>query len=547
MNASMNKAKGRELGEGLSYTETLLDAGRQVQLTSGRDTTLQGAQVSGEQITARVGRDLLLQSQQDSDVYNSKQQSMSAGVSIPIYGAGSGSASFSLSKDKMRSNYQSVQEQTGLFAGQGGYDVRVGNHTQLDGAVIGSTAAAKNRLETGTLGFSDIENKASFETSHSGVGISTGGPIGMQKLSNLASNSLISGNNDGNAGSMTRAALSDGQLTLRDQAGQRQDVSQLSNDVEHANQTLSAIFDKEKEQRRLQQMQLIAEISNQAVDIAATEGAIIATKAAKERAEARASNLSAEDRQWAQEALGKGENPNLNPTQADIRGYIYQTEYKKAYNQTLADTGFGTGGAVRQGIMAVSAAVQGLAGGNIAQAITGGAAPYLATVIKQATTDAQGEVNVAANTIAHAVLGGIVAEAGGNSALAGAASGELAARVITERLYPGKAAAELTESEKQMVRTLSLLAGGLAAGTAGDSTSGVVAGAQAGRNATENNNFNLRAIAPKGLQDVGALMTSLYTNTNMVDENGNVLNPITEEERQYAMHKLVTGTMPRFE
>ncbi|MEE3651333.1 MULTISPECIES: hypothetical protein [unclassified Brenneria] len=39
-------------------------------------------------------------------------------------------------------------------------------------------------------------------------------------------------------------------------------------------------------------------------------------------------------------------------------------------------------------------------------------------------------------------------------------------------------------------------------------------------------------------------MASLHTNTNLTDENGNVLNPITEEERQYAMHKLVTGTMP---
>lgn len=85
---------------------------------------------------------MLLRSEQDSDVYDSKQQSMSAGVSIPIYGAGSASASFNMSKDKMHSDYRSVQEQTGLFAGQGGYDVQVGNHTQLDGAVIGSTAEA---------------------------------------------------------------------------------------------------------------------------------------------------------------------------------------------------------------------------------------------------------------------------------------------------------------------------------------------------------------------------------------------------------------------
>ncbi|UYA58696.1 Putative large exoprotein involved in heme utilization or adhesion of ShlA/HecA/FhaA family [Pectobacterium sp. F1-1] len=36
----------------------------------------------------------------------------------------------------------------------------------------------------------------------------------------------------------------------------------------------------------------------------------------------------------------------------------------------------------------------------------------------------------------------------------------------------------------------------------------------------------------------------MYTNTNLTDENGNILNPITEEERQYAMHKLITGTIP---
>ncbi|MFC0075289.1 VENN motif pre-toxin domain-containing protein, partial [Samsonia erythrinae] len=63
---------------------------------------------------------------------------------------------------------------------------------------------------------------------------------------------------------------------------------------------------------------------------------------------------------------------------------------------------------------------------------------------------------------------------------------------------------------RSMVTTLSPLAGGLAAGTVDDSTTNVIAGAQAGQNAVENNNFNLSAIAPKGLQDVGASMTSLY-------------------------------------
>ncbi|MFJ5408410.1 VENN motif pre-toxin domain-containing protein [Pectobacterium punjabense] len=141
----------------------------------------------------------------------------------------------------------------------------------------------------------------------------------------------------------------------------------------------------------------------------------------------------------ARDALATGNKPNLNPTEAEIQQYVYQTTYDKAYTQALNSSGFGTGGAIRQGIMAVSAAVQGLAGGNVAQAITG------------------------------------------------AATGELEARVIAERLYPGKAISEMTESEKQTVTTLSLLAGGLAAGTVGDSTTNAVAGAQASQNAVENN------------------------------------------------------------
>ncbi|MGE5018287.1 hemagglutinin repeat-containing protein, partial [Yersinia enterocolitica] len=38
---------------------------------------MQGSQVSGETVKADVGRDLLLQSQQDSDRYDSKQQDAS--------------------------------------------------------------------------------------------------------------------------------------------------------------------------------------------------------------------------------------------------------------------------------------------------------------------------------------------------------------------------------------------------------------------------------------------------------------------------------------
>nr|WP_191488343.1 hypothetical protein [Pseudomonas sp. FEN] len=41
---------------------------------------------------------------------------------------------------------------------------------------------------------------------------------------------------------------------------------------------LSPIFDKEKEQKRLRQAQLIGEIGNQAIDIIRTQGAIETAK-----------------------------------------------------------------------------------------------------------------------------------------------------------------------------------------------------------------------------------------------------------------------------
>ncbi|MEI7256981.1 VENN motif pre-toxin domain-containing protein, partial [Dickeya dadantii] len=106
------------------------------------------------------------------------------------------------------------------------------------------------------------------------------------------------------------------------------------------------------------------------------------------------------------------------------------------------------------------------------------------------TTDAKGNTDVAANTLAHALLGAVVAQAGGNNALAGAAGeagGELAARALMEALYPGKKADELNEDQKQLLSTLSTIAGGLAAGVVGNTGTDAVQGAQSAQVATENN------------------------------------------------------------
>ncbi|WP_313656143.1 hemagglutinin repeat-containing protein, partial [Pantoea sp.] len=251
VSASVNAAKGSEKGNGVTHSETTLDAGSQLSLTSGRDTTLTGAQASGESVKVAAGRNLTLTSEQDSDRYDSKQQSASAGGSF-TFGSMTGSANVNVSRDKMHSNWQSVAEQTGIFAGRGGFDVTVGEHTQLNGAVISSTATAdKNRLDTGTLGFGDIENHAEYEVEHQSAGMSTGGGIGGDFGGNMANGMLAGLSGSDSADSTTKSAVSDGTITIRDPLKQTQDVADLSRDVANANPGLDVIFDKEKEQSRL--------------------------------------------------------------------------------------------------------------------------------------------------------------------------------------------------------------------------------------------------------------------------------------------------------
>jgi len=369
--------------------------------------------------------------------------------------------------------------------GKGGFDVSVGAHTRLDGAVIGSTAAAdKNRLETGTLGFSDIENRADYKVEHQSAGISTGGSIAGQFAGNMANGLLVGANHSDSSSSTTKAAVSEGAIVIRDPASQAQDVSGLSRDVEHANQTLSPIFDKEKEQNRLQEAQLIGEIGNQAADIVRTQGQIAATKAANERMKS-----VTPDQLKAAEAEWRAAHPDKEPKAGDISGQVYQTFYNEAFNAS----GLGTGSTIQQGIQAATAAVQGLAGGNLAQAVSGAAAPYLAEVIHDMTTtkDANGHdvVNVQANLMAHAVVGAVTAYAAGNSAVAGA-SGAAMGEYIAQQMYPGVKREDLTEEQRQTISTLGTLAAGLAGGLTGDSTAGAVAGAQAGKNAVENNSLS---------------------------------------------------------
>ena len=428
VSASVNAGKGKENGTTLTHAETTVNAGNTLTIISGRDTHLTGAQVSGQSVLADIGRNLTITSEQDTDRYDSSQKNISAGGSFS-FGTMTGSGGISYSRDKMDSDFASVREQSGIFAGSGGFDVTVGGHTQLDGSVMASAATAdKNRLDTGTLGWRDIQNTAEYNVEHQSAGISTGGSIAGQFAGNMANGMLSGADSSGSAEGTTRAAVENGTVIVRDKANQAQDTAALSRDTENANGSIDAIFDKEKEQRRLDEAQLISDIGSQVSDIARTQGEL------------------------------SGESQS------------------------------GTGSDIQRAIQAATAAAQGLAGGDMTAALAGAAAPYVAEIIGHRSGLDDGMEKAAAHAVANAVLAAVQ----GKDALAGAAgaaAGELTGTLALE-MY-GKDVAALSESEKQTISALATLAAGIAGGLTGDSTASAVAGAQTGKTTVENNTLSL--------------------------------------------------------
>ncbi|HHA4472285.1 TPA: VENN motif pre-toxin domain-containing protein, partial [Escherichia coli] len=327
----------------------------------------------------------------------------------------------------------------------------------------------KNHLDTGTLGFSDLHNEADYKVSHSGISLSGGGSFGDKFQGNMPGGMISAGGHSGHAEGTTQAAVADGTITIRDRDNQKQNLANLSRDPAHANDSISPIFDKEKEQRRLQTVGLISDIGSQVADIARTQGELNALKAAQDKYGPVPADATEEQRQ------------------AYLAKLRDTPEYKKEQEK------YGTGSDMQRGIQAATAALQGLVGGNMAGALAGASAPELANIIGH---HAGIDDNTAAKAIAHAILGGVTAALQGNSAAAGAigaGTGEVIASAIAKSLYPGVDPSKLTEDQKQTVSTLATLSAGMAGGIASGDVAGAAAGAGAGKNVVENNALSLVA------------------------------------------------------
>ncbi|GAA4222133.1 hypothetical protein GCM10022253_29900 [Sphingomonas endophytica] len=248
----VSASNGSYSGSETYNAETVLSAGGTVTLLTPGALTLDGAIVRGTRVEGEVGS-LTITSLQDTSSYRARSTSVAAGASVGP--GGQVSVSGNLSNGRQQGDFASVAEQSGIFAGDQGFGLRVAGDTSLTGAVIASTAdPSKKSLTTGTLQAVDLENHESWRASQTSLGGGLGGPgadrqgradpngatplPGMQVggLGTLTATApLAMGAGDGQAG-VTRSAIAPGAITITSgDAASRRTADILSRDTQGAN------------------------------------------------------------------------------------------------------------------------------------------------------------------------------------------------------------------------------------------------------------------------------------------------------------------------
>ena len=432
--AGGNLGKGKGQGESTTHRHTHVGstAGKTI-IRSGGDTTLKGAQLIGKGVQADT-RNLHIESVQDTETYQSKQQNGNVQVTVG-YGFSAGG---SYSQSKIKADHASVTEQSGIYAGEDGYQIKVGNHTDLKGGIITSSQSAedegKNRFQTATLTASDIQNHSRYKGESFGLGASvavSGKTLGQGAQNkpqnkhltsvadkNGASSSVGYGSDGDSQSSITKSGINTRNIILTDEAGQlaktgygTDKAAQLAytdirtEDAGQQSGSLKNRFDADKVQSELD---LQRNVSQQFAPVAAQTVAWTADKLGNiqnyERIQIAKANL--------QEQLKDAQNPEqiAQLQQQIVLADQYLSDHQTEYN-TWKEGGLGRA-ALHAG---VGALLTGDAQGAVGAGTSSLAAPYL----NQVGDKFGGAGQLLADTLGGAAIGTLTGGSTG-AAVAGA-------------------------------------------------------------------------------------------------------------------------------
>ncbi|WP_258042029.1 hemagglutinin repeat-containing protein [Pseudomonas syringae] len=476
--------KGQADGDELTHTNTKVEAGNQLLLASGGDTQIKGAVASGKKVIADVGGDLNIESLQDTNTYKVDEKSLGFGVSlcIPPFCTGMSTisgASGNFGATNIDSNYASVTEQSGIKAGDDGFDINVRGNTDLVGAVIASSDKAvqdgKNSLVTSSLTSRDIKNKADYDANTVSLGggyneigkdqkgnVQTGGTVNpgtdlAKNENNIGANMPIAISASDKASSVTRSGISGGAVVITDDAEQQkrtgktaeQTVASLNRDVSsdrNGSNSLKPIFDEDEVRAGFE---IVTAFSNEASTFLANK--------------AREADLKRQQSKKLQEQADKA--GGLSDTE---RMLLQNSARQLAAEANDISENWGAGGTYRQ----ITTALIGAAGGNIS---AGNAAFVQGLVVNYVQQRGAGYIgDLVANgeltegSPLHAALHGIVACAGAaasNQSCGSGAAGAAASSLLTGLF--SQSSPDESEEQREAKRNLIVsLVTGLAATSA---------------------------------------------------------------------------------
>ena len=251
--ASANAAKQKSNTKVTTHTGTTVVGSDAVAIISGKDTHISGSKVIGKSVTADVGGNLSIESLQDIKTYVG--QSSNKGFSVSTNAGSLSNVSMSSSNGKMESDYASVTDQAGIYAGDGGFVINTAETTSLTGAVIDSTADSnKNKLSTKSLDVKDVENTAEYTSRNLGMSYNHVG--NFKNLSKAGKDAVwntlgtlpnLLPDSSKSSSSTTKSAISNGTIEVRDA---NFNMQTLSRDTNTSLNKLDEIFDKKKIEER---------------------------------------------------------------------------------------------------------------------------------------------------------------------------------------------------------------------------------------------------------------------------------------------------------
>ena len=208
--ANASKGKGFANSDSVNYANSQINVGNTTTFDIANDVNIKGGVINTNKAQGVIGGNVNIESLQDTYTYDSKQKNAGFTLDVDILGNGVGSSlSVNGGKTDINADYKAVGEQSGIFTGDGGFDLTTEGKTTLIGGAITTTeealaAGRNNYVSKGGITTQDIENTSSYEGDAIQVGVS----LGMtEKKPQANTNGLGYGTDGDSDSSITKAGI----------------------------------------------------------------------------------------------------------------------------------------------------------------------------------------------------------------------------------------------------------------------------------------------------------------------------------------------------